>query len=81
MKKTSTVEDDLITVQDAAALRGVSKARIHQWIKEGRIAKEVRYGRTVVSRQEVLAIEALPGGRPRKVENETGLKVSRKKKG
>ena len=65
-KKVSPGEDMLMTIQEAAALRGVTRTRIYQWIDEGRLRKEVRYGRSVVYRDEVLAIEALPGGRPRK---------------
>jgi len=60
-------EDALITIQEAAKLRGVTRTRIYQWIEEGRLRKEVRFGRSVVYRDEVLAIEALPGGRPRKI--------------
>ena len=59
-------EDELITVQEAANLRGVSKARVHQWIAGGRLRKEVKYGRVLVRRDEVLAIASLRPGRPRK---------------
>ena len=63
---TSDSENDLLTIQEAAQLRGVTKTRIHQWINEGRLNKEIRYGRSLVSKAEMLAIEALPSGRPRK---------------
>lgn len=74
MEKKSKIpkeEEELITVQEAATLKGVSKTRIHQWINEGRLKKEVRYGRSVVSKSEVMSIEPLPGGRPRKIKSET----------
>ncbi len=65
-KKKAEDEELLMTIQDAAKLRGVTRTRIYQWIDEGRLRKETRFGRSVVYRDEVLAIEALPGGRPRK---------------
>lgn len=65
-KKNAGSDDMLMTIQEAAKLRGVTRTRIYQWIEEGRLRKEVRFGRSVVYRDEVLAIEALPGGRPRK---------------
>jgi len=54
--------DDMVTVQDAAKHKGVSRARVHQWISEGRLRKEERYGRTVVSLAEVMALEGLKRG-------------------
>ncbi|HEX8459376.1 MAG TPA: hypothetical protein VF656_18940 [Pyrinomonadaceae bacterium] len=70
MKKDKKLEDEdeFITINDAAELRGVSKARIHQWIGEGRLRKETRYGRVVVWRSEVMELESLPRGRPRRNE-------------
>jgi len=59
-------QDELVTVQEAAKLRGVSKARVHQWIASGRLRKEVKYGRVLLRRDEVIAITPLPAGRPRK---------------
>jgi excisionase family DNA binding protein len=66
MAKRKQIQDDLITVQEAAKLRGVSKARVHQWIAGGRLRKEVKYGRVLVDRHDVMSITALPAGRPRK---------------
>lgn len=64
--KKKSVEADWITVNEAAEIRGVTKSRVHQWISDGRLTREWRYGRAVVSRSEVLALEHLPKGRPPK---------------
>lgn len=61
-KKEADKTDDMVTVQDAANQKGVSRARVHQWISEGRLNKEQRYGRTVVSLSEVMALEELKRG-------------------
>ena len=61
-KKDIAQTDDMVTVTDAAKHRGVSRTRIHQWIGEGRLKKEERYGRTVVSLAEVMALEELKRG-------------------
>lgn len=68
-RKEKPAEDELVTIQEAATLRGVTRTRIYQWVSEGRLRKEEKYGRSVVYRDEVLAIEALPSGRPRKNNN------------
>jgi excisionase family DNA binding protein len=65
-RKEKPAEDELVTIQEAATLRGVTRTRIYQWVNEGRLRKEEKYGRSLVYRSEVLAIEALPGGRPNK---------------
>jgi excisionase family DNA binding protein len=57
-------EEDLITVREAAKLRGVSRARIHQWLQGGRLTRYEKYEKILVSKSELLAIEALPAGRP-----------------
>ena len=58
--------DDFVTVAEAARLRGVSKARIRQWIKEGRLGRIEKYGRVLVKRREVETLKALAVGRPPK---------------
>lgn len=69
-KKKGKAPDDMITVQEAAKRKGVSRSRIHQWISEGRLAKEERYGRTVVSEAEVMALQELKRGpKPSKSDN------------
>ena len=67
MAKKKQDEDDLITVQEAAKLRGVSRARVHQWIKAGRLKTETKYGRVLIHRTELMSLESLPRGRPPKV--------------
>lgn len=78
MKKVSE-EDDLLTVQDAAALKNVTRSRIYQWIDAERLQKFEKYGRTLVSRRELEAIEPLPAGRPSKAKTETATKASKKR--
>ena len=71
--------DDMITVQEAAALKGVSRSRIHQWISEGRLSKEERYGRTVVSQAEVLSLqEQKRGPKPGRPSKKAAKKSSKK---
>lgn len=55
----------LVTVQEAAEIRGVSRTRIYQWIDEGRLVKHEMYGRTLVNREELEKIELLTGGWPK----------------
>ncbi|MGH9823667.1 MAG: helix-turn-helix domain-containing protein [Blastocatellia bacterium] len=66
MPKRKQVEDDLITVQEGATLKGVSRARIHQWIKAGRLKTETKYGRVLIHRPELMALQSLRRGRPPK---------------
>ena len=77
-----TKKDDMVTVQEAANQRGVSRSRIHQWISEGRLNKEERYGRTVVSLSEVMLVEGLKRGpKPRDEQpNNTSKKTVRSSK-
>ncbi len=64
-KKVSDDSEKLLTVQAAAEARGVSRARIYQWINEGRLTKYEKYGRTLVNREELDTIEPLQGGWPK----------------
>ena len=59
-------EDDLITIAEAAALKRVSRARVHQWISGGRLVTETRYGRLLIRRKDLLALQSLRRGRPPK---------------
>lgn len=58
--------DDLLTLREAADLKGVTKARVQQWIAAGRLRKVMKYGRALVSRRELMALKPLAVGRPRK---------------
>lgn len=48
---------DLITVTEAAQLRGVSRAAIHELIQRGRLRAEKMFGRVLLNRIEVEAFE------------------------
>lgn len=64
--KQKESEENLVTVLEAAALKNVSKARVHQWIAQGRLNKEMRFGRVVLRRGEVVALKPMKSGRPRR---------------
>lgn len=49
--------DDLITVTEAARLRGVSRAAIHELVQRGRLKSEKMFGRILLYRSEVEAFE------------------------
>lgn len=62
---------DLITQKEAAELRGVSLAAITNLVKRGRLTKFGRFGKSLVSRREVQALEdqrGWPKGKPRKAD-------------
>jgi len=58
-KANNSVSDiaDLITVAEAAQLRGVSRAAMHELIQRGRLRAEKMFGRVLLYRSEVEAFE------------------------
>ena len=58
--------DELITVTEAAQLRGVSRAAIHELVQRGRLRSEKRFGRVLLYRNEVTEFEKSRPG-PKKV--------------
>ena len=58
---------DLITMTEAAKLRGVSRAAIHELVQRGRLRSEQMFGRVLLYRSEVEAFEKSKPG-PKKVE-------------
>jgi len=57
--------DDLITLQEAASLRGYSDvSAVSRLIQRGRLRVFEKYGRKLVSRAEVKAYRPAKGGRP-----------------
>jgi excisionase family DNA binding protein len=56
-KNSSNSIDDLITVTEAAQLRGVSRAAIHELVQRGRLRSEKMFGRVLLYRSEVEAFE------------------------
>lgn len=62
---------DLITQKEAAEIRGVTVAAISDLVKRGRLRGFEQFGKTLVSRSEVTALEdkrGWPKGKPRKEE-------------
>jgi hypothetical protein len=63
---------DLITQKEAAELRGVSLAAIANLVSRGRLTPHEYFGKTLVSKREVEALEDLrgwPKGKARKGDN------------
>ena len=63
---------DLITQSEAAELRGVSLSAIANLVKRGRLDKVERFGKTLVKRSQVQALDdqrGWPKGKPRKSES------------
>ena len=58
---------DLITVTEAAQLRGVSRAAIHELVQRGRLRSEKMFGRVLLYRSEVEVFEKSKPG-PKKME-------------
>ena len=58
---------EMLTLREAAELLGVHRTRIYQFVRAGRLPVE-RHGEraTLVRRDDVLALERKPTGRPRK---------------
>lgn len=56
---------DLLTVNDAAAVIGVSKIRVWQYLNEGRIEKHYAFGRVVVRRSDAERVRDTPRKRGR----------------
>lgn len=56
---------DLITVTEAAHLRGVSRAAIHELVQRGRLQSVRMFGRVLLYRSEVESFEKdKPGRKP-----------------
>ena len=64
-KKARGSEDidmsDLITQSEAAELRGVSLSAIANLVRRGRLDKVERFGKTLVKRSQVQALDDLRG--------------------
>lgn len=48
---------DFVTVTEAAQLRGVSRAAIHELVQRGRLRYERMFGRVLLYKSEVLLFE------------------------
>jgi excisionase family DNA binding protein len=55
--------NDFITVTEAAKLRGVSRAAIHELVQRGRLRCEKMFGRVLLYRNEVESFEKDKPGR------------------
>ncbi len=58
--------NDLISQADAAREAVVSRARISQWISEGRLATHNVGGKPLVSKRQLSMLKRKPVGRPSK---------------
>lgn len=57
--------NDLITIAEAAELRGVSVAAIGELVRRGRLSSVEKFGRKLVSRAEVEGFERQRAGWPK----------------
>jgi excisionase family DNA binding protein len=69
VKNSAQHAGDLITLTEAAQLRGVSRAAIHELIQRGRLRSEKMFGRVLLYRSEVEAFERDKPGPKRKMPN------------
>jgi len=58
--------NDLISISEAARLRGVTHGAIQNLIERGRLEAVTVAGRRLLRRGDVLSFEKQPAGRPRK---------------
>lgn len=64
-KKRNEMPEDLITITEAASVRGVQVAAISKLIERGRIRGYPKYGKTLVSLSEVKRYRpGTPGRKP-----------------
>jgi hypothetical protein len=63
-KKDEKEVDDLITLSEAASLRGTSVSAVSHLVRRQRLASIERYGKVLVSRSEVQGYKPSKGGRP-----------------
>lgn len=59
------MDNDLLTVQQAADRRHCSVDTIYVWIRNGQLAAQLRYGRVVVAPADVDAVKPAKVGRPK----------------
>jgi hypothetical protein len=67
-KKELKTTNDLITLSEAAAMRGTSISAISHLVRRGRLRSVERYGKTLVYKSEIATFEPDKGGRPPKEE-------------
>lgn len=81
-KKQNPVEEllELITLDEAADLRGVTRAAISYLVQKKRIRSTKMFGRVLVYRNEVLSYKPDKGGRPSTVGKIAGVSISLKKR-
>lgn len=70
---------DLITLGEAAKLRGVTRAAISYLISKGRIESKTLFGRVLVNRNDVINYKPLPAGRPPSKQQPKGKQSSQAK--
>lgn len=73
------VPSDLITQLEAAELREVDLQVVNNWVRRGHVRSYEQYGKTLVSRSEVLSYIPASAGRPPKEKPESVTNSSKKK--
>lgn len=62
--------NDLITVDEAVVIRGVTRATIWDMIRREKIRRVDRFGRTLVYRSEIINYKPGKAGRPAKKDSQ-----------
>ena len=71
-RKYSEDQDDMITMAEAARIRGVSHEAIRYLVRMGRVKVRRIAGKVFLSRKSLEAYEPSVGGRPRKKKSAKG---------
>jgi hypothetical protein len=59
------MSDELITLTEAAEIRGISVSAVSHLVKRGRIRSEERYGKVLVYRSDIKNFEPVRAGWPK----------------
>lgn len=77
---SDTILDDLISINEAAELRGVDRTAIHGLITRGRLASVKVGGKTLLRRSDVLAFQPQRPG-PQRKPKPAAKKAAKKRQG
>ena len=74
MKKQTSEQTETLTPKDVAEILGVSKQRVHQMLRSGRLKAKKLGGKYFISAKDVEPLKERKVGRPRKEEATKGKK-------
>jgi excisionase family DNA binding protein len=73
------MSSDYVSVNEAAEVKGVTRQRILQYIKDGRLPAQKFADVYMIRRQDLNAVELKPPGRPCKGEAKKAVRQANKK--